>query len=145
MFASRVCWVCGEAGVRLRLCGLCDELRLANPARYCSSDCQRQAWARHKRWHQEHARRQSTTDEAQQRQHEQSAAGLQVQTVERFRAETEAEDAGTFVPDPSVLLARAAQRMADKDFKGASKSLKKVIVVACRVSTVKGLERDTWS
>jgi tetratricopeptide (TPR) repeat protein len=51
-------------------------------------------------------------------QHEQAVAGLQAQVAEELRA-----DGGT----AAVLVAKAAQRMAEQDFRGASARLRKAI------------------
>ena len=58
------CWVCFagtgtiesnrvalEEGNELRRCPLCVEEKVAVPARFCSTECQKKAWRVHKKWH----------------------------------------------------------------------------------------------
>ena len=106
------------------MCARCDEHRLANPARYCSPECQRQDWAQHKRRHREQASilpNRIGAGEEGITQHERAVAGLQAQIAEELRA-----DAGTAAVY-AELVAKAAQRMAVKDFRGASARLRKAI------------------
>ena len=124
---ARVCCVCGTSGARLLVCGLCDELRVANPARYCSSTCQRQGWVQHKRWHEQTRTIPASPDAACMAQRDQAAAERQAQMAEGVREEAAAPGNDTSAAVWAKLLAKAAQRMVDKDFKGASKSLKKAI------------------
>jgi hypothetical protein len=49
--ASHACWGCGASGTSFKACALCVQNKMELPCRFCSSNCLKTHWPRHKHWH----------------------------------------------------------------------------------------------
>ena len=51
MDEAHTCWGCGASGNSFKACAQCVEKKLDAPCRFCSTDCLKSNWLRHKQWH----------------------------------------------------------------------------------------------
>ena len=109
------CWGCGvESSKELSKCKLCVTEKVCDPARFCSKECQKKNWKRHKQAHQ----RRQKTQEARDKQEK-----------------IDKPDRCVYVADPNWPLWKqhfwvGEQCMKSWDCKGAVKNFKKAIKAA---------------
>jgi tetratricopeptide (TPR) repeat protein len=116
----KACWTCGArendgSGTELLRCAKCKESKIATPAYYCSKDCQKKDWKRHKQYHRS----------IQEKKDNATAGGFS-------RLTKEAEDAlndMTYEPetDYDKLILTACRYNSEGNYKRERRSLEKAI------------------
>ena len=89
--ANHNCWGCGAQGHSYKACSLCVESKMDMVCRFCSPECLRSNWPRHKQWHAAQADR-NVLEEAM-RAAEQNAQRISVPAKRETKRKTSAATA----------------------------------------------------